>query len=106
MIISMICRHCRKAKVTRPRGLCWSCYYQQGVREQYPPTSKYTRCGVQDFNLSAPLPAAPTDATPGSPEKVAVLMERARLKQALWHPQDAFCTPAGMPMRLEHAMAG
>ena len=27
--------------------------------------------------------------TAGSPEKVAILEERARLKQALWHPRDA-----------------
>jgi hypothetical protein len=26
---------------------------------------------------------------PGTPEKVAVLRERARLRQALWHPLDA-----------------
>jgi hypothetical protein len=38
---------------------------------------------------SPAIPSAPTSAPPGSPEKVAVLMQRARLKQALWHPQDA-----------------
>ena len=32
---------------------------------------------------------APTQAPPGSPEKVAVLEERARLRQSLWHPEDA-----------------
>jgi len=35
-----------------------------------------------------PVPFAPTTALPGTPEKVAVLMQRARLKQSLWHPQD------------------
>ena len=30
-----ICRHCTKSKVNRPRGLCWSCYYTPGVKEQY-----------------------------------------------------------------------
>jgi hypothetical protein len=34
-------------------------------------------------------PFAPTTARPGSPEKVAVLRQRARLRQCLWHPQDA-----------------
>jgi hypothetical protein len=34
----------------------------------------------------------PTAAPPGSPEKVAVLMQRARLRQSLWHPQDATLT--------------
>jgi hypothetical protein len=34
-------------------------------------------------------PPAPTRALPGTPEKVAVLRERARLGQTLWHPLDA-----------------
>lgn len=35
-----------------------------------------------------PLPE-PTEARPGSPEKVAILEERQRLGQRLWHPSDA-----------------
>jgi hypothetical protein len=38
--------------------------------------------------VRAVLPCGPTGALPGSPEKVAVLMQRARLRQPLWHPQD------------------
>jgi hypothetical protein len=55
----------------------------------YPSTSKYARRGVGDFNGRVGLPLAPTQAVPGSPEKVAVLEHRARLRQALWHPADA-----------------
>jgi hypothetical protein len=88
MICQMICRHCQNAKVSRPRGLCWSCYYRPGVRDRYPSTSKYGKRGPGNFNGLAPLPAVPTAATPGSPEKVAILEERARLKLALWHPDD------------------
>ena len=51
----MICRHCQKSKVNRPRGLCWSCYYTPGVKEQYPSTSKYARRGVGNFTGNAPL---------------------------------------------------
>jgi hypothetical protein len=58
------------------------------VRELYPSTSKFARRGVSDFNGRAAVPD-PTDAPPGSAEKVAVLERRARLGQALWHPQDA-----------------
>jgi hypothetical protein len=36
-----------------------------------------------------PLPPFSTDALPGTREKVAVLAERARLRVALWHPDDA-----------------
>ena len=84
----MICRHCQQSKVNRPRGLCWSCYYRPGVREQYPSTSKFARRGVGNFFGRAPQPACPTAATPGTPEKIAVLAERVRQKLSLWHPED------------------
>lgn len=84
----MICQHCRKSKVNRPRGLCWSCYYKPGVREQFPSTSKYARRGVGNFCGVAPIPAFATVAAPGSPEKIAILAERAQNRQSLWHPED------------------
>ena len=84
----MMCRHCHRVPASRPRGLCWSCYYTPGLRDLYPSTSKYARRGLDDFNGEAPLPPLPTGALPGTPEKVAILEERARLRQALWHPQD------------------
>ena len=85
----MLCRNCQRVRSNRPRGLCWSCYYKPGVREKYPSTSKYARRGVSDFNGGAHTAALPTAAAPGSPEKVAVLEERARLGLSLWHPLDA-----------------
>jgi hypothetical protein len=39
-------------------------------------------------NGLAPLPETPTDAEPGSPEKVEILEARARHRVALWHPLD------------------
>jgi len=85
----MLCRHCQRIPANRPRGLCWSCYYRPGLREHYPSTSKYAHRGLGDFTGRAPLPSAPTQALPGSPEKLAVLEQRARLRQGLWHPLDA-----------------
>jgi hypothetical protein len=85
----MMCRHCNYVPSSRPRGLCWSCYYTPGVRDQYPSTSKFARRGVGDFNGQVALPAGPTSALPGSPEKVAILEQRASRGEALWHPQDA-----------------
>jgi hypothetical protein len=96
----MLCRHCQKVKSNRPRGLCWSCYYTPGVREQYPSTSKFARRGVSDFNGRTRLPE-PTDALPGTPEKVAVLMERARRGLSLWHPDDATLANAPPPAAAE-----
>jgi hypothetical protein len=54
---------------------------------------------VGDFNGAADLPPRPTDALPGTPEKVAILAERARLGVALWHPLDA-------PMDIESRQLG
>jgi hypothetical protein len=39
--------------------------------------------------LRAPLPDMPTDALPGTAEKVNVMQARARLAQQLFHPDDA-----------------
>jgi hypothetical protein len=85
----MLCRHCQKVNSNRPRGLCWTCYYTPGVRELFPSTSKFARRGVGNFNGRTKLPPGPTSALPGTPEKVAVLEERARLGVSLWHPLDA-----------------
>ncbi len=82
------CRHCANRAVTRPRGLCWGCFYSPGVRELYPSTSPYARRGEGNGNHSAPLPAMPTDALPGTEAKMAVLAERVRLRVQLHHPQD------------------
>jgi hypothetical protein len=84
----MLCRHCQKVRSNRPRGLCWSCYYRPGVRDLYPSTSKFARRGIEDFYGKITLPARPTAAIPGSPEKIAILAERARQKQSLFHPDD------------------
>lgn len=85
----MVCRHCAKSKVNRPRGLCWSCYYTPGVKELYPSTSKFARRGVGNFTGHASLPPVPTTAAPGTPEKLAVLEQRARSNLAIFHPADA-----------------
>ena len=80
------CRHCGRAPISRPRGLCWSCFYDPGVRERYP---SRRRQGVADGYGARPPPPWPTDAPPGSPAKVAVLCQRASQRWELWHPRDA-----------------
>lgn len=98
-----ICKHCQKKKANRPRGLCWTCYYTPGVREMHPSTSKFARRGIQDFNGKAALPE-PTHALPGTPEKVDVLMERARLGQQLWHPDDARLATASCDEEMDEVL--
>ena len=84
----MICQHCHQREASRPRQLCWLCYYRPGVRELYPTNSKFARRGLGNFNGNRPLPAFPTQAVPGSPEKLKVLAERAERKLCLFHPED------------------
>ena len=84
------CRHCSERVVTRPRGLCWACYYRpDGLRHQYQSGSPHARRGVGNGNgLGLALPR-PTTALPGTREKLAVLAERAARGLALHHPDDA-----------------
>lgn len=85
----MICRHCMKSKVNRPRGLCWSCYYTPGVRNLYGVSdSKFNRRGVGNTTVGISLPPNPTTAPPASEEKLEVLEQRAAAGYALWHPDD------------------
>src|SRR5688500_4225283 len=90
----MLCRHCQMNKISRPRGLCWNCYYLPGVREQVPSTSKFGRRGPGKLFAAAALWLFPTVAPPASSEKVAILEQRAALHQELFHPDDATLEPA------------
>ncbi len=91
------CRHCGRAKVNRPRGLCWTCYYTPGVKERHPNPSKFARRGVGNLTGNRPDPAGPTSARPGTAEKLAVLAERAKDGVNLWHPDDVTLTPDPEP---------
>lgn len=88
------CRHCGRETASRPRGLGWNCFYTPGVRELYAVSdSVCAGHGVGgDNGLRRPPPAAPTAARPGSPEKLAVLIERAGREELLHHPLDARIT--------------
>lgn len=54
-----------------------------------------TGCGLYVSGEARPggrhIPPEPTDARPGSEEKILILCERASLGQALWHPLDNSC---------------
>ncbi len=85
----MKCRHCHRSKSSRPRGLCWACYYTPGIREHYPSESPFARRGIGNFNGIAPAADYPTDAYPGSEAKIRILIERAGRQQSLFHPLDS-----------------
>lgn len=84
----MKCVHCHRKNASRPRGLCWKCFYTPAVRDVYPVTSKYAPKHFGEFNGGYLPPDAPTDARPGTPAKVAVLERRAEQMRSLWHEQD------------------
>lgn len=87
----MRCRHCRQTKPVRDRGLCWACRSTPGVRNLYPSTSPYSRRGIgtlAEVPEGKPPPWRATDAPLGSPEREAVLMQRALWRQRLTHPLD------------------
>lgn len=83
------CRHCHRKPVNRPRGLCWSCYYTPGVRDQYAITSKYARRGPGVSNVATLPLGTPTGHAPGSAGKMAILQARLARGEELFHPLDA-----------------
>lgn len=85
----MLCRHCHRLPPSRPRGLCWSCYYAPGIRDRYKSESKFGNRGFGNHNKAEPpLPAEPTRAPPGTPEKMDVMRDRAARGEAIFHPDD------------------
>lgn len=88
MIDTDKCANCGTGKISRPRGLCWNCYYLPGVRDQYPPTSACGSRGIGGGTARAAPPSCSTVALPGSAAKIEILALRARLRQELWHPLD------------------
>ncbi len=85
--ICPLCRDPRRA-ATRPRGLCFACYADPANRELVPSTSKYAVGTRHNFSGCAPMPEHPTDAAPGTEAKIEALEQRAKRKQALFHPDD------------------
>jgi hypothetical protein len=63
-------------------GICGKCLNDPAIRQK-----RGLPC--PDFRGRAPLPSRPTNAAPGTEEKIVVLEERARLGMALFHPLDA-----------------
>lgn len=80
-----VCRHCRRFRTHRPRGLCYKCFYTPAVRDLYPPVV----AGVPPAGRNRRPPAAPCPHPPGSPEKVAVMAARLAAGEHIHHPLDA-----------------
>ncbi len=83
------CRHCRVKPANRRLGLCYSCYYRPGIREEYSTTSKYGRRGHACGMNRDKQPTEPTSHPPGTPCKELVMAGRAMRGEVLFHPGDA-----------------
>ncbi len=96
------CRHCSQLRTLHRRGLCRSCYARPEIRVLYPRLkADQDKGGMPDLTGGRPHPAEPTDALPGSPEKVDVLAERASRGEVLWHPDDARPDAGELPSGFE-----
>lgn len=82
-----MCLECGVAKCTRPRGLCWACYYDPDVKGRYRVSMLF---GPKDWPVYTGRPSAEaTQAVPGSLEKIMVLQSRASQGVDLHHEWDA-----------------
>lgn len=85
--IRKLCVVCNRSHISRPRGMCWRCYYNPEVKRVMS-TSKHARRGVCLGNELLPLPSEPTSAEPGSEEKIMEFCNRASGGFRLHHPDD------------------
>lgn len=82
------CRHCGRGRCLERRSLCQRCYLEPDVRPLYPPESRRGR-QVHGEPHSLPTPAAPTDARPGSEERIEAMRLRYERGEHIRHPADA-----------------
>lgn len=71
------CRWCDRSASLAPSGLCTNCVADPLARQG----ATLDGCGL-------PARGEPTTALPGSADKLAVLMARARRGEPLWHDAD------------------
>lgn len=85
------CRHCKAVRRVKGRGLCFRCYTTPSILKKYRAANR-GRAGQSPVAVHVvdPLPApGPTQAVPGTEEKIRVLEARVAAGQELHHPNDA-----------------
>lgn len=89
------CVYCKLRLSCRPRGLCWACYYTPEIRAQIPiSNSKYAKRDEPYYRGEDPTP---TNAKPGTPEKMKVLEYRANNGLGLFNSKDTLRLPDSLP---------
>ena len=99
MSVRMIeCLLCGKLKPHKSRYLCLACYQNPASKKLKIPTQ--FRVDRDNLELAHRVPASPaknpTQAKPGSQEKIAVMQERYEKNQHIHHPEDAKIVPDEM----------
>jgi len=71
-----MCLHCQKIKANRPRGLCWKCYYDPVIQQQYPINSKYAELCLREpteeeleHTIAEQLPTMPSASAEEMPPR-------------------------------------
>ena len=82
------CRHCKRRKYSKSRGLCFKCHSDLSIRESYSCVNPRKDTPGRWMNPNPKL-GKPTLARPGSAEKLCVFEERVKLGLSLFHPEDA-----------------
>ena len=84
-----MCRHCQRHGINRPRSLCWGCYRNPAIRDQYAARTNQHGAAL-GLGLKAPTKPAsqPCPARGGTPERMAAMCERMERGEELFHPLD------------------
>ena len=80
---SSLCRHCEKRQIDRARALCSTCYCNSDIRNLYPPAMR--SLAKRDTSYQS----VPTEALPGTADKMLVMQDRASHGVDIFHPKDA-----------------
>lgn len=84
-----LCCHCATRPASRPRGLCWRCYYGSRSRSTRKSHKSVMPSADRPRQGKRTLPPKPTTALPGTIDKIAVMAARFAAGYELWHPGDA-----------------
>lgn len=77
-----ICEACGRSRYIQARRMCKKCYLMS--------LGKYAHQAIyESVGEVTDMPDQPTQAMPGSKEKIAVMRERVAKRQVCFHPDDA-----------------
>lgn len=98
----MPCRHCGKTNAIDRRGLCRGCYRTPIIRAGYGVLTGQTAY-FDETRYDFPL-GLPTEAEPGTEEKIRVMEMRAEMNLRVTHPLDNhYCTRKNNAVRYTEA---